>query len=113
AQEVAEVLGVPGVTIDRYVDDGSAVVVVASYNAEMYPVGSRWPLDGPSMARSLWERGETARAARIGAYTPLDGSIAAAMVSAGDRPTIGVPIIVDGRLWGMMGASAIRADPLA
>jgi signal transduction histidine kinase/putative methionine-R-sulfoxide reductase with GAF domain len=113
AQEVAEVLGVPGVTIDRYVEDGAAVVVVASHNAEMYPVGSRWPLDGPSMARALWERGGQAQAARIGAYGPLDGSIAAAMVSAGDRPTIGVPIIVDGGLWGMMGASAIRADPLA
>ena len=113
AQEVAEVLGVPGVTIDRYVEDGAAVVVVAAHNAEMYPVGSRWPLDGPSMARTIWERGEAAQAARVGAYAPLDSSIAAAMVSAGDRPTIGVPIIVDGRLWGMMGASAIRADPLA
>src|ERR1700757_1003229 len=47
ASEVASVLDVTRVTIDRYDADGDSTVV-ASLNAPDVSVGSRWPVDGPS-----------------------------------------------------------------
>src|SRR5690242_21811009 len=46
AQEVASVLGVVRVTIDRHDTDGCSTVL-ASLNDPGVPVGSRRPLDGP------------------------------------------------------------------
>ena len=48
AQEVASVLNVTRVTIGRYDEDGYTTVL-ASLNDPDVPVGSRWPLEGPSL----------------------------------------------------------------
>jgi signal transduction histidine kinase len=106
AEEVARVLAAPEVTIDRFDEDGSATTVVASWCTHTaWPVGSRWPLDGPSLAATIWKTG---RPARIDDYTGLSGTIAAALR---DRPKVrgvGVPIIVGNRLWGMIGAGPME-----
>jgi len=46
-QEVARVIDAPMVWLVRYEPDRMAVVV-ASVSSDAFPVGSRWPLDGPS-----------------------------------------------------------------
>jgi signal transduction histidine kinase len=108
AEEAARVLAVPELTIDRFDRDGGATTVVASWCTETtFPVGSRWPLDGPSLAATIWETG---RPARIDDYTGLPGTIAA---SLRDRPKIrgiGVPIVVGNRVWGMIGAGPMPDD---
>src|SRR5215510_7747589 len=48
AGEAALVLGVSAVMLGRYEADLS-VMIVASLNEPGFPVGSRWPLDGPSV----------------------------------------------------------------
>jgi signal transduction histidine kinase len=103
AQEVAAVLGVPSVTLSQHRPDG-AVVVVASVDSPAFPVGSRWPLDAPSVAARIEETG---RAARID-YSNLPGEIAAAARNSSIEAAIGVPIIVDGKVWGDISV-AVRA----
>lgn len=93
AQEVARVFGGPIVTIDRYDSDAHSTVV-ASVDDPGFPVGSRWPLDGPSLGATVLETG---RAARIEDYTDLQSTSAAAMRAWSIRSAVGVPILVDGR----------------
>jgi GAF domain-containing protein len=110
AEELARVLALPVVTIDRFDQDGSATTVVASWHAEgnvKWPVGSRWPLDGPSVAATVWKTG---RPAKIDDYTGLPGSIAAAFRGRPKARSIGVPIVVGNRVWGMIGAGSSEDD---
>ncbi|TML88667.1 MAG: GAF domain-containing sensor histidine kinase [Actinobacteria bacterium] len=96
-EEVARLLHVSSVTVDRYEADSS--VVIASINDPGFPVGSRWPLDGPSLGKAVFETG---RPARIGDYADLAGTIATAARSWNVSSAVGVPIIVDGEVWGVI-----------
>jgi signal transduction histidine kinase len=98
AREVAQVFGVALVTIDRYDSDAHSTVV-ASVDDPGFPVGSRWPLDGPSLAATVLETG---RAARIEDYTELHSTTAATMRAWSIHSAVGVPILVDGRPWGVI-----------
>ena len=108
AREVAQVFGVPTVTIDRY-DSDSHSTVVASVDDPGFPVGSRWPLDGPSLGATVLETG---RAARIEDYTDLQSTSAAAMRAWSIRSAVGVPILVDDRPWGVICVANPGAAPL-
>lgn len=108
AREVAQVFGVPTVTIDRYDSDAHSTVV-ASVDDPGFPVGSRWPLDGPSLGATVLETG---RAARIEDYTDLQSTSAAAMRAWSIRSAVGVPILVDGRPWGVICVANPGAAPL-
>src|SRR5438874_10649 len=96
-EEVARLLHVSSVTVDRYEADSS--VVIASINDPGFPVGSRWPLDGPSLGKAVFETG---RPARIGDYADLAGTIVTAARSWNVSSAVGVPIIVDGEVWGVI-----------
>src|SRR5262245_63545032 len=61
ADEAARVLGVATVMLARYARDRE-ITVVASLNEPAFVVGSRWPLDGPSVSATVLD---TARPARI------------------------------------------------
>jgi signal transduction histidine kinase len=108
AREVAQVFGVPTVTIDRYDPDAHSTVV-ASVDDPGFPVGSRWPLDGPSLGATVLETG---RAARIEDYTDLQSTSAAAMREWSIGSAVGVPILVDGRPWGVICVANPGAAPL-
>jgi signal transduction histidine kinase/putative methionine-R-sulfoxide reductase with GAF domain len=98
AYEAALVLGVSAVMLGRYEADRS-VTIVASLNEPNFPVGSRWPLDGPSVGAAVRETG---RPARIDDYARLTGAIAASVRDSSIRSTVGVPIRVDNELWGVL-----------
>ena len=108
AREVARVTGVPMVTIDRYDSDGHSTVV-ASVDDPGFPVGSRWPLDGPSVGRTVLE---TARPGRIDDYAELESSAAAAMRGESVNSAVGVPIVVDGRVWGVVCVGTTDGRPV-
>jgi GAF domain-containing protein len=99
-QEVAQVVDVEAVMLARYEPDES-ITVVASVNAPTFPGGGRWPLDGPSLAASILETG---RAARFDDYADLGGTIAASVRESELRSTVGVPVVLDGRIWGLLWA---------
>ena len=99
AKEVAHILDVAAVTVVRFESDETSVVV-ASHNDPGFPVGSRWPLDGPSLSATVFQTGLPAR---IDDQERLPGSVAAAARASGVRSGVAVPIMVDGRVWGMIG----------
>jgi PAS domain S-box-containing protein len=108
AREVGHVVGLPGVLMWRYEGDGTATVMGAwSERPDPFQAGTRWPLDGPTIAALVKQ---TARPARIDDYADVPGTIAAAAREAGMRSVAGAPIIVDGDVWGVM-ATADR-EPL-
>jgi signal transduction histidine kinase len=108
AREVSRVFGVERVTIDRYDSDAHSTVV-ASVDDPGFPVGSRWPLDGPSLGATVLETG---RAARIEDYTDLHSTSAAAMRAWSIISAVGVPILVDGRPWGVICVANVGETPL-
>jgi signal transduction histidine kinase len=99
-REASRLLDIPVLTLLRFESDQTATVMAAA-SERHFPIGSSVVLDGPSViARVL----ETGRPARIDSYEGLPGVVAARLRSAGATGAYGVPIIVDGRLWGAMAA---------
>ena len=77
-----------------------------------WPVGTRTTLEGNTIATEVQRTG---RPARIDSYDNVAGSIAARVREVGVRAAVGVPIIVDGRVWGLaavgsLGPGAMPAD---
>jgi PAS domain S-box-containing protein len=107
AHEVAQTLGVPLTAIVRY--DGAIAVQVGVWGAENpFPVGTSWPLDEYSVSGMVWRTGE---AARVDDYAEVSGGIAATLArEARIRSAVGVPIVVDGRTWGVMMALATEHE---
>jgi GAF domain-containing protein len=108
ADEVGSVVGPSTVTLSHHHADGSFTVVAARDNPG-FPVGSRWPMDGPSLAATIHETGRTAR---IDDYSSLGGAVAAAMEEASMRAAAGSPIVVDGKVWGHISVATMGAEPL-
>ena len=71
-------------------------------------VGTRLALDGASIAAQVLETG---RPARVDSFAGATGPIAREAQALGIRASVGCPITVDGRLWGVIAASTARAEP--
>jgi signal transduction histidine kinase len=110
AEQVAEVLGVPLVSIVRYEADGTATERASfSPRGTLFRVGTRWSLDGTNVVTEIRD---SLRPARIDEYAGLTGEIADMVRGAGIRSTVGTPIAVAGRLWGAMVVSSFAPDLL-
>ena len=105
AQEVALVLRLTNAAVCRYDQDGSTMTVLAVHGArpDAFEPGSRWPLDGPSMSAEVLRTG---RPVRIEEYADLPGSLAGAAREHGFSRVAGAPIIVDGRVWGLIATTS-------
>jgi PAS domain S-box-containing protein len=110
AEEVARVVDVSAVSVVRYELDGTATEC-ANFNRgeKLFPTGVRWSIEGTNILRLVRD---SAAAARIDDYAGLDGEMAAVVRDSGIRSTVGVPIVVAGRLWGTMVGSTTEPDPL-
>jgi len=101
--EVAQLLGAQLVGLMRY-EGTEAVTIVArrGHDPEVVQVGMRLPIDGESVS---------ARVLRTGQSTRLDlraagsGPIAELAVRSKGELTVGAPVTVEGRIWGVMTAS--------
>src|SRR3954452_5478135 len=106
AQEVADVLGVDFVTVVRHATDGG--VVLSSAGVPLFPVGSHWPLDIPSLPASVYlTRGPV----RIDDFTDAEGLNQIARDEAGVKSAVGVPIMVDGAVWASINTASTQAGP--
>jgi GAF domain-containing protein len=111
AEQVADVLRVPLVSIVGYEPDGTATERASvSPRGMLFRVGTRWSLEGTNVVALVRE---SSRPARIDDYTGLAGEIAETCRNAGIRSTVGTPIVVAGRPWGAMVVSAFEPDILA
>src|SRR5262249_5387692 len=107
AEGVARIFGRPWVGVMRY-DSAESFVVVATWGEHPFPVGSRWPLDGPSPYEAVLRTGRPA----VVDYTGLPGTVAQAAREAGIVGAIAAPIVVDGATWGVVAVPATREAPI-
>jgi PAS domain S-box-containing protein len=110
AEEVSRVVDVPAVSVVRYEADDTATEC-ANFNrgGKLFPVGVRWSIEGTNILRLVRDSSE---AARIDDYSQTEGEMAEIVRGAGVRSTVGVPIVVGGRVWGTMVGSTTEPQPL-
>src|SRR3954469_21915575 len=105
AREVGRLLDVDAVRIVRY-EDGGTVQLVASWGEPdtAVPVGTHLTPGDHGLTSTVRR---TAGPARID-----DRAGSTAVRELGIRSAVGTPILVEGRLWGVMIAASPRAEPL-
>jgi GAF domain-containing protein len=109
-EEVGRLLPVDFADMSRCEADGAVTFVAAwGITAAVFPVGSRWMPEGNNL-RSLVTG--TGRPARIESYADAFGAIDITVRGTGVRSAVGTPIIVEGRLWGVMAAGSSQEQPL-
>ena len=72
-------------------------------------MGTRTPVDGNTLA-TLVQR--TGRPARMDSYENVAGRLAARVRGVGVSAAVGVPIIVDGRVWGLAAVGSLQHGPM-
>ena len=109
-EEAGRLLAAGHAAMSRYDPDGAVEVVAAwSSSGAAIPVGTRMSLGGRNVHTLVFEQG---RAARLDDYAGVSGAVAEFAREFGIRAAIGVPISVEGRLWGLMSLASTRERPL-
>jgi signal transduction histidine kinase len=108
-EEAGRLLRTDYATMKRYDPDGTARVV-ASWSAigAAFPVGSCMPLGGRNAHTLVFQTGQPAR---ISDYADTSGPAGQAARALGVRAGVGVPVGVEGGLWGLMIVES-RTGPL-
>ena len=109
AEEVGMLLGIEATTITRYEPDGYAAVVATWGVFGAIPIGTRLKLGGESISTLVFD---AKRPVRIEDYERTSGPIAESARALGARSAVGSPIVVNGRLWGAIGAATTREERL-
>jgi signal transduction histidine kinase len=109
AEEVARLLRAEIGGVARYEPDGSLALVAAwSEGRTLTPLGRQTTVDGEYRATIMLRSGLPVRTTN---YEGLPGPLAALLQELGIRSTVGAPIVVDGRVWGTIGASSTKPEP--
>jgi signal transduction histidine kinase len=109
-EEAGRLLSADLTIMNRYDSDG-AVTVVGAWSETGYlviTVGSQLPLGGRNATTLVFQ---TRRPARVDHYGEGVGP-PAPFIAAGMRSSVGAPIIVQGRLWGVIVGASGRDEPL-
>src|SRR5271170_3206377 len=96
----------------RFETDGEITIVAAAAHPaalKKWPVGTRTTLEGNTIAALVQHSG---RPARIDSYDNIATPIAARVRAVGVRAAVGVPIIVDGRVWGLAAVGSLQPCPM-
>jgi GAF domain-containing protein len=112
AAEVGRLLGADLTFLGRYDPESSATIVgtwTSSGAVVPTPVDGRVELGGQNVTTRVFETG---RPARIDDYADTSGAAADVARGWGLRSLVGVPISVEGRLWGLITAAYTHAEPL-
>jgi signal transduction histidine kinase len=106
--EVMQLFPVDYAGMARYEPDGMATAVAARGTTH-FPVGSSRRLGGKNTATLVFETG---RPVRIDGYGDASGSMGDGAREGGVRSSVAAPIIVEGRVWGTIGAGSRGEQPL-
>jgi signal transduction histidine kinase len=100
AAEMEKLLGADGVTVSRY-EPGGKILLLAHLgsNAWRVPPGTCVRPEGDSVTATVRQ---TMRPARREHYEGTTGAIAQLVDTLGVRMAVGAPIVVEGRLWGLI-----------
>jgi sugar diacid utilization regulator len=96
----------------RFETDGEITIVAAAAHPAAlarWPVGTRTPVEGNTLAALVQRSG---RPARIDSYANVAGSIAARVRAVSVSAAVAVPIIVDGRVWGLAAVGSLQPGPM-
>ncbi|MGI5239576.1 HAMP domain-containing protein [Dactylosporangium sp. CA-139066] len=108
ATELARLIGTESVRILRYESDGTGTIVAAWGCPDLdLPPGRQVPIEGDNIASMVLRTG---CGARIDSYQHAAGPLAAHLREHGIRATVGAPIHVEGRLWGVVAAATTRDE---
>lgn len=102
AREVADAVGIPVVGLLRFEHDRT-VTMVGIAGDTSFTVGSRWPVEDEGLAGMILATG---RPARKEDYSTMPGPLGAAVRADRMTTTVGVPIVVEGSIWGCMVGAA-------
>jgi signal transduction histidine kinase len=111
-EEVGELLSVDHAGMNRYESDGTTLSIVAVWGRTASPAppgGRRQSLGGKNISTIVFETG---RAARIDGYSDASGPLGRAARDFGIGSGVGTPIVVEGRLWGVMTVYSNTDRPL-
>jgi signal transduction histidine kinase len=113
AAEAGLLLGTDLTTVARY-DPGGVVVILGAWSSEgaakLRSAGTRTVLAGHNMSALVFQTG---RAVRIDDYDQATGEAADLGRELGFRRAVGVPITVEGQLWGVMTVASTGEEPLS
>ena len=106
----ARLLRIDSAHLIVYERDQTATVV-GSWNlgGPPMPVGTRVPVEGDNVIGRVLR---TQQPARIDDYGDATGLVAGNVRSIGVRSAVGVPVLVGGRLWGVMTVGSSGQEPL-
>jgi signal transduction histidine kinase len=107
AREVAGIIDIPVVGVHRYEADGTYTMlgIVGETN---FTVGSRWPVEETGIAGMILATGRPARKDDTSMPGPLGDAMRENLIVS----TVGVPIVVEGNIWGFMVAAAKPGRPI-
>ncbi|HXO48129.1 MAG TPA: helix-turn-helix domain-containing protein [Mycobacterium sp.] len=96
----------------RYETSGEVTLLAADFRSPAplkWPVGTRTPMDGNTLATMVHRTG---RPARMDSYENATGSIAALTRAMGLRAAVGMPVVLDGRVWGLAAVGSAEPGPM-
>lgn len=106
-REVGLLSGADLARLERYESD-TVVTAIAAWSRDQAPelaTGRRFELRGPSIAAGVLDQ---LGPVRVDSFVGADGSIAEEAQALGIRSSVGCPVLVEGRLWGVIAASSKR-----
>jgi signal transduction histidine kinase len=111
-EEVAHLLSIEAAIMGRYGSDDTVAFVGGWGKLDGFVaplLGSRWSLGGKNVSTMV---ARTGRAARIDDYADSSNALDVAIRGTGVRSSVGTPLVVEGRLWGVVIASSTMQLPL-
>jgi signal transduction histidine kinase len=110
AEEVGRLLGAEHIRIVRFEDDRDALVMATwGESDDVTQVGARIPLGGDNATSRAFR---TRKPARIDDYRRASGAIAKSTTPMGLTGVVAMPVLVGGRLWGVIAAATTQDEPL-
>jgi signal transduction histidine kinase len=107
--EVGRLVPADAAGLSRYESDGMTAVGSWSRSGRRFPISEPFPLERGTAA---WLVFETRRPGRVSSYVGVPGAGAAVAREWGWRSSVGVPVIVEDRLWGVMTVASLTDRPL-
>ena len=108
AEEVAGIINTPIVAVFRYESDGTCTTLGVAGETS-FAVGSRWPVEEEGISGMILASG---RPAQKDDYSTMGGPVGEAVREALIVATVGVPIVVEGSIWGFMVAGGRPDRPI-
>jgi hypothetical protein len=96
----------------RYETSGEITLLAGDFRSPVpskWPVGTRTPVDGNTLAAMVQRTGAPAR---MDSYEDSTGELAERIRAMGLRAAVGVPVIVDGRVWGLAAVGWAEPGPM-